>query len=119
MTDATFFLLYTEYMMCVTSVTAEWLAELGGVFYSIRERNVDGLAQARATREFSRKAEIEQEMADQRQQYVVFFFYFSTCGANGILTCARAHPLNPSEWSVNGQKRFKRPLLLLGRLGQG
>ncbi|KAJ9104349.1 hypothetical protein QFC19_003991 [Naganishia cerealis] len=45
-----------------------WLAELGGVFYSIRERNVDGLAHARATREFSRKAEIEQEMADQREQ---------------------------------------------------
>jgi pre-mRNA-splicing factor ATP-dependent RNA helicase DHX38/PRP16 len=57
-----------QYMMCVTSVTADWLAELGGVFYSIRERNVDGLAHARATREFSRKAEIEQEMADQREQ---------------------------------------------------
>lgn len=54
--------------MCVTSVTAEWLAELGGVFYSIRERNVDGLAHARATREFSRKAEIEQGIADQRAQ---------------------------------------------------
>lgn len=59
---------FAEYMMCVTSVSAEWLAELGGVFYSIRERNIDGLAQARATREFSRKAEIEQEMANQREQ---------------------------------------------------
>jgi pre-mRNA-splicing factor ATP-dependent RNA helicase DHX38/PRP16 len=55
-------------MMCVTSVSAEWLAELGGVFYSIRERNVDGLAHARMTRDFSKKAEIEQEMADQREQ---------------------------------------------------
>jgi pre-mRNA-splicing factor ATP-dependent RNA helicase DHX38/PRP16 len=55
-------------MMCVTSVSAEWLAELGGVFYSIRERNLDGLAQVRATREFSKKAEIEQEMANQREE---------------------------------------------------
>lgn len=55
-------------MMCVTSVTPEWLAQLGGVFYSIRERNVDGLAHARASRDFSRKAEIEQEIADQRAQ---------------------------------------------------
>jgi hypothetical protein len=60
-----------QYMMCVTSVTPEWLAQLGGVFYSIRERNLDGLAQARATRDFSRKAEIEQGIADQRAQWVV------------------------------------------------
>jgi hypothetical protein len=60
-----------QYMMCVTSVTPEWLAQLGGVFYSIRERNLDGLAQARATRDFSRKAEIEQGIADQRAQWVL------------------------------------------------
>lgn len=59
---------FAEYMMCVTSVTAEWLADLGGVFYSIRERNVDGLAHARASRDFSKKAEIEQEMANQREK---------------------------------------------------
>lgn len=54
--------------MCVTACDPYWLAELGSVFFSIRERNVDGLAHARATREFSKKAEIEQEMANQREQ---------------------------------------------------
>jgi pre-mRNA-splicing factor ATP-dependent RNA helicase DHX38/PRP16 len=55
-------------MMCVTSVDPYWLAELGGVFFSIRERNFDGLARARAQKEFSRKTEMEAEMARQRDE---------------------------------------------------
>ena len=54
--------------MCVTSVDPYWLAELGGVFFSIRERNFDGLARARAQKEFSRKTEMEAEMARQRDE---------------------------------------------------
>ncbi|EKD00131.1 RNA helicase, Prp16p [Trichosporon asahii var. asahii CBS 8904] len=57
-----------QYMMCVTSVDPYWLAELGGVFFSIRERNFDGLARARAQKEFSRKTEMEAEMARQRDE---------------------------------------------------
>lgn len=60
----------TEYMMCVTSVDPYWLAELGSVFFSIRERNFDALARAKANREFSKRTELEAEMARQREEYV-------------------------------------------------
>jgi len=58
-----------EYMTQVTSVDAYWLAELGSVFYSVKEKNFDerGLRK-KADREFSRKAELESEMARQREQ---------------------------------------------------
>ncbi|KAF9792261.1 P-loop containing nucleoside triphosphate hydrolase protein [Thelephora terrestris] len=58
-----------EYMTQVTSVDAYWLAELGSVFYSVKEKNFDerGLRK-RADREFSRKAELESEMARQREE---------------------------------------------------
>jgi pre-mRNA-splicing factor ATP-dependent RNA helicase DHX38/PRP16 len=55
-------------MMCVTSVDPYWLAELGGVFFSIREKNFDGQAKARASRDFSKKAELETQMAIERDQ---------------------------------------------------
>lgn len=57
-------------MMCVTSVDPYWLAELGGVFFSIRERNFDGLQRARAAQEFNQKTEILARMAEQREEYV-------------------------------------------------
>lgn len=60
-----------QYMMCVTAIDPYWLAELGGIFFSIREKNLDATARrAMANRDFSKKAELEQEMADQREQYV-------------------------------------------------
>ncbi|WVR08169.1 hypothetical protein IAU60_005215 [Kwoniella sp. DSM 27419] len=57
-----------QYMMCVTSVDPYWLAELGSVFFSIREKNFDALARARANRDFSKKTELEAEMARQREE---------------------------------------------------
>ncbi|WWC95470.1 hypothetical protein V866_002334 [Kwoniella sp. B9012] len=57
-----------QYMMCVTSVDPYWLAELGSVFFSIREKNFDALARARANRDFSKKTEMEAEMAKQREE---------------------------------------------------
>lgn len=53
-----------EYMTQVTAVDPHWLAEVGSVFYSIRERNVTG-SSTRANRdlEFSRKAEIQESFA--------------------------------------------------------
>jgi pre-mRNA-splicing factor ATP-dependent RNA helicase DHX38/PRP16 len=44
-------------------------AELGSVFYSVKEKNFDerGLRK-KADREFSRKAELESEMARQREE---------------------------------------------------
>ncbi|KAI1785395.1 P-loop containing nucleoside triphosphate hydrolase protein [Ganoderma leucocontextum] len=58
-----------EYMTQVTAVDAYWLAELGSVFYSVKEKNFDEHGNRRkADREFSKRAEIETEMARQREE---------------------------------------------------
>ncbi len=57
-----------QYMMCVTSVDPHWLAELGGVFFSIRERNFDGLQRSRAAQDFNKKTELLAQMAEQREE---------------------------------------------------
>ncbi|KAF7306353.1 hypothetical protein MIND_00426500 [Mycena indigotica] len=58
-----------EYMTQVTSIDPYWLAELGSVFYSVKEKNFDERGNRRhADREFSRRAELETEMARQRQE---------------------------------------------------
>ncbi|KAJ7630356.1 pre-mRNA splicing factor [Roridomyces roridus] len=58
-----------EYMTQVTSIDAYWLAELGSVFYSVKEKNFDERGNRRqADREFSKKAELETEMAKQREE---------------------------------------------------
>ena len=45
------------------------IAELGSVFYSVKEKNFDERGNRRqADKEFSRKAEIETEMARQREE---------------------------------------------------
>jgi pre-mRNA-splicing factor ATP-dependent RNA helicase DHX38/PRP16 len=49
-------------------ITADIAAELGGVFFSIRERNFDALARAKANREFGKRTELEAEMARQREE---------------------------------------------------
>jgi len=47
------------------------VAELGSVFYSVKEKSFDDRGKRRqADREFSRKAELETEMAQQREEYV-------------------------------------------------
>jgi pre-mRNA-splicing factor ATP-dependent RNA helicase DHX38/PRP16 len=44
-------------------------AELGSVFYSVKEKNFDDRGMRRkADREFSRRAELETEMARQREE---------------------------------------------------
>ncbi|KAM5542240.1 hypothetical protein V8D89_004113 [Ganoderma adspersum] len=58
-----------EYMTQVTAVDAYWLAELGSVFYSAKEKNFDERGNRRkADREFSKRAELETEMARQREE---------------------------------------------------
>ncbi|KAJ8088711.1 Pre-mRNA-splicing factor ATP-dependent RNA helicase PRP16 [Marasmius tenuissimus] len=58
-----------EYMTQVTAIDAYWLAELGSVFYSVKEKNFDERGNRRqADREFSRRAELETEMAKQREE---------------------------------------------------
>lgn len=56
-------------MTQVTAVDAYWLAELGSVFYSVKEKSFDERGhRTKADREFSKKAELEMEMAKQREE---------------------------------------------------
>jgi pre-mRNA-splicing factor ATP-dependent RNA helicase DHX38/PRP16 len=49
-------------MTIVTAVDAYWLAELGSVFYSVKEKNFDDSGTRRKTvKEFSKRAELELE----------------------------------------------------------
>ncbi|KAF8508484.1 hypothetical protein JB92DRAFT_583782 [Gautieria morchelliformis] len=79
-----------EYMTQVTAIDAHWLGmffqsiqlcagpyftvicvitELGSVFYSVKEKNFDDRGNRRkADKEFSRKAELEMEIAKQREE---------------------------------------------------
>jgi pre-mRNA-splicing factor ATP-dependent RNA helicase DHX38/PRP16 len=78
-----------EYMTQVTAIDAMWLgmttywnhsswrelmvivAEFGSVFYSVKFKDFDDRGMRRqADREFSRKAELESQIAKQREEYV-------------------------------------------------
>jgi pre-mRNA-splicing factor ATP-dependent RNA helicase DHX38/PRP16 len=49
-------------------LTPNFPAELGSVFYSVKEKNFDDRGMRRqADREFSKRAELETEMAKQRE----------------------------------------------------
>ncbi len=56
-----------EYMSTVTAVDPHWLAELGSVFYSIKEKGFTGRERRATEREFSRKMEIEEQFAQDRK----------------------------------------------------
>jgi pre-mRNA-splicing factor ATP-dependent RNA helicase DHX38/PRP16 len=57
-----------EYMSCVTAVDPHWLADLGGVFYSVKEKGIHG-GQRREV-EFSKKAELERGIARDRARHL-------------------------------------------------
>ena len=56
-----------EYMSCVTAVDAHWLADLGGVFYSVKEKGFAGVRGRREV-EFSKKAELEKAIEADRER---------------------------------------------------
>ncbi|KAF1975869.1 P-loop containing nucleoside triphosphate hydrolase protein [Bimuria novae-zelandiae CBS 107.79] len=57
-----------EYMSCVTSVDPHWLADLGAVFYSIKEKGYSARDKRVTEIEFNRKAELEAQMAEDKAQ---------------------------------------------------
>jgi pre-mRNA-splicing factor ATP-dependent RNA helicase DHX38/PRP16 len=57
-----------EYMSTVTSVDPHWLAELGGVFYSVKEKGYSAREKRITETEFNRKMEIEAKMADDKRR---------------------------------------------------
>ncbi|KAI8957699.1 P-loop containing nucleoside triphosphate hydrolase protein [Daldinia sp. FL1419] len=58
-----------EYMSTVTSVDPHWLAELGGVFYSVKEKGYSAREKRVTETEFNRKMEIEAKMAEDKRRY--------------------------------------------------
>jgi pre-mRNA-splicing factor ATP-dependent RNA helicase DHX38/PRP16 len=57
-----------EYMSTVTSVDPHWLAELGGVFYSVKEKGYSAREKRVTEVEFNRKMEIEAQMAADKKR---------------------------------------------------
>lgn len=55
-----------EYMSTVTAVDPHWLAELGGVFFSIKEKGYSARDKRVTEQEFNRKMEIEAQMAQDK-----------------------------------------------------
>jgi hypothetical protein len=68
---------YPSWLSSVTSQTQLTIvlssAELGSVFFSVREKNFDGRERSAVAKEFSKKAELEMEMAKNRETCVVVF----------------------------------------------
>jgi pre-mRNA-splicing factor ATP-dependent RNA helicase DHX38/PRP16 len=56
----------TAYMSTVTSVDPMWLADLGGVFYSVKEKGYSARDRRVVETEFNRKMEIESKMAEDK-----------------------------------------------------
>jgi pre-mRNA-splicing factor ATP-dependent RNA helicase DHX38/PRP16 len=57
-----------EYMSCVTSVDPHWLADMGGVFYSIKEKGYSARDKRITEIEFNRKAELEAQMEADKER---------------------------------------------------
>lgn len=55
-----------EYMSSVTAVDPHWLADLGGVFYSLKSKEYSSKDKRMIESEFNRKMEIETQMAEDR-----------------------------------------------------
>ncbi|KAF9166563.1 DEAH-box RNA helicase prp16 [Actinomortierella ambigua] len=57
-----------EYMQCVTSVDPHWLAELGPMFYSIKEKDYSQRQKRAANRSEEAKMQLEMEIKRTREQ---------------------------------------------------
>jgi len=57
-----------EYMSCVTAVDAHWLGDLGGVFYSVKEKGFD--AKGKREIEYSKREELERGIVADRAKHL-------------------------------------------------
>ncbi|OQD75204.1 hypothetical protein PENDEC_c008G00691 [Penicillium decumbens] len=57
-----------EYMSTVTAVDPHWLAELGGVFYSVKEKGYSQRDRRVTELEFNKRMDIEAQMAADRER---------------------------------------------------
>ncbi|KAF5314021.1 hypothetical protein D9611_006970 [Ephemerocybe angulata] len=75
-----------EYMTQVTAIDPYWLAELGPVFYSVKEKNFDGRGDSQQmSREFNKQKDIEKEIVRQREETAKQAKQAETQGASSII----------------------------------
>ncbi|KAJ5808024.1 hypothetical protein N7474_009293 [Penicillium riverlandense] len=95
-----------EYMSTVTAVDPHWLAELGGVFYSVKEKGYSQRERRVTELEFNKRMEIETQMAADRER----------AAAEKEREKARNDPsLRRREVEVGGGSVVRKPLVKGGR----
>lgn len=57
-----------EYMQCVTAVDGHWLAELGPMFFSVKETGRSGRANRRQAAEHLQEMEQQMQMAQEEMR---------------------------------------------------
>lgn len=57
-----------EYMQCVTAVDGHWLAELGPMFFSVKETGRSGRANRRQAAEHLQEMELQMQMAQEEMR---------------------------------------------------
>jgi len=90
---------------------SQWLAELGGVFYSVKEKGYSAREKRVTEQEFSRKMEIETKMAEDKEREVQRIAKAAELGA------AVKRPVSSVVKRVATQGSVKRPLT--PRVGRG
>ncbi|KAJ5498041.1 hypothetical protein N7453_007092 [Penicillium expansum] len=95
-----------EYMSTVTSVDPHWLAELGGVFYSVKEKGYSQRDRRVTEIEFNKRMEIEEQMAADRER----------AAAEKLREKERNDPARRrTEIEVGGKSAVRKPIIKPGR----
>lgn len=102
-----------EYMSCVTAVDPHWLADLGGVFYSIKEKGYSARDKRVTETEFNRKAELEAKMAEDREREAA---RLAREQEKGVRSAVR-RPVTSAVKRVATQSAVRRPTT--PRIGRG
>ncbi|KAJ6000642.1 hypothetical protein N7481_001051 [Penicillium waksmanii] len=91
-----------EYMSTVTAVDPHWLAELGGVFYSVKEKGYSQRERRVTELEFNKRMEIESQMAVDRER----------AAADKIREEERSDPKRRiKEFEAGGGSAVRRPVI--------
>ncbi|KAJ5696689.1 hypothetical protein N7536_007101 [Penicillium majusculum] len=94
-----------EYMSTVTSVDPHWLAELGGVFYSVKEKGYSQRNRRVTEIEFNKRMEIEEQMAADRER----------AAAEKLREQERNDPIRRRmEIEVGGKSAVRKPIVKPG-----
>ncbi|KAI9812442.1 MAG: DEAH-box RNA helicase prp16 [Pycnora praestabilis] len=106
-----------EYMSTVTSVDPHWLAELGGVFYSVKEKGYSAREKRVTEIEFNRKMEIETQMAEDKEREARRVAREQDIPRAATGSAIRGMPMTGAVKRISTQGSVKRPLT--PRMGRG